>query len=584
MSKRLIIGIFILGLLGTLFLVGCVEKNIESSNEEPSLLKPPVISASFLHQHTDYSYQVPLNSPVVFFQGEYFRLTLKFDEALSQNAYTSYIKALEGNEINVTASHDFKSFELVFSNIKAGDTLSFTLDGDIEDIRGLKLKDDINLSFLIAEPIEAAYTILGQAYNLTYPTGNLSPSYGEEDKLTNAFQRIKVDFSKEVNAADVEAVLRNRVFKNDDSFSFQWEGLKTLYVSIDKLSSELYGIELFSYETPIINSIYFTADEPNILYSYSFDDKSLREERIFDNFNYYFNVNPFIKEYLLMVDTASSYMYNLKEDAVISSSDEGLPNYWGLQPWNQEVLWLDSETIIFIDNYKVSTYNLITRKKEYLFSIEEKDEGYRVFEYVLSPDKQKLAIAVGTTDNDYMQHVAYVSVYSLKGERLYGDMTVENIRGIWLAGYVYYLNMGWLNNSELIYEVSTGEEDHGIAVTNINNNTTSIVLEDGIESITAANSGVYAAKQNESYIIKAKGKTLSIPAEGISDIIVKDETTVLYTREVEGITEFVSFDIPSESETSLEAIPGVRFRILGYSYDTESIYLISNQRYLMPIT
>lgn len=582
MAKRISALILLLSFLSLMLLTGC-EKLPTTSSE---FLQTPSATVRFNYEQASYQYTMPLDSSVIYMAGDSMVLVLEFDTAIAQDSYDQYIKTLENESLTVTPAFDnsYKSFELNFSSIAPDDRISFTLSSHIENQNGIRLKENIVVDFLVAEPIRAAYTILGESYDIYYPTGNISSDYGAEDKLANSELKLKIDFSKEVNTADVEEIIKRELFSSEDRYFFDWQSPKSLIINTEKLTDKFYGLQLFSYRTPIINGLYFDADDGNILYSYSFEQESLKEEKAFKDYRYLLNKNPFIEDYLLMVDTTDNYIYHLKEDSIINSKDEELPAYWAMKPWFQEVLWLDKDTILWIENDIVYTYNFKAKVRKTLFSIEKRPEEGYIFEYTLSPDKKKLAIAFGTFDDNPEKLMALVSVYSLDGKRIYGDMLIKDIRHHWLAGYIFQLNLSWFSNSELIHEVSTGQGLTGVALTNILNGTTKILLEDGIAPLTSANSGIFIAKQGEEYIINSSEKSVRLPADGISDIIVRDRETILIAREINGITALISYNITTEKESTLGEISGIRLRFLGNSPDMDKIYMITNQMPLMPIT
>lgn len=600
MRYKFIIWLLILGCL-FLLLFGCTEKvnnkleenpkgNLEGNTDGNSELaikypNPPMVMISFSNEGNYYSYDLPLDSTVVYTGGEHVSLFLRFDEPIKEDSFIKYIKILENEKINIYSYGDYKAFELSFSNVNKGDSINFTINKELENINGLQLKEDMSFNYIVEEAIEASFTIYGEDYNLYYPKGNNPPVFYEEDQLTNLDKVIKIIFSGDVDKGLVEEVLKKNAFRKEDIYNFQWSDSKTLYIHIDKLTNDRYIFDIFSYKTPIINKIHFSTNDANILYSYSFEDNILYEERLFKDYRYDFNRNSSIKDYLFMADNNKSYIYSFIEDNVAQLSEVKLPHYLGMGPWHQEVLWINSDVALYLDTNVFYTYDFSTKVKEELFSIDKDiDNLSRVFEFVISPDKKNIAVAIGTEDYDNNRCLARISVYKLTGEKLYQGPIIEDIRTSWGAGVIFYLNMGWLSDTELLHEAVIGEEQYGVAITDIRKDTTRVIIENATGPHTSPNTGVVIAKQGGNHIIRSNYGERIMPLDGISDIYIKDEKTILYTREKSSITQLISMNLATGEDELLGEMPGSDVKFLGVSHNNDKIYLVSNKHFLLVIT
>lgn len=326
-----------------------------------------------------------------------FTVRIYFDEIISESSFNEYIAILTSE--NILYRHYDNVIIIEFKNVKPESNYLVQIDNRLESIDGNKLIEDNELVFITQQSIAIEYIVHFPTDSKEYLSGNCSGEFINPAKLTNQLERLELRFSQSVDRKLVERIINECITSDEARYTITWQENSLFLDFIEFMNYDLCSFYIAFEEHNSLDSIcfihdfWFTIDEPTTVYSYNFITGDIIKEYTFNDKLYDVGYNNYLDNYFLAVndDTDTAYYCNMNSDEMNEFPQEVIcQNYLGMTPWEEEIQWVNENTILYHDPETLTfyTYNFLTKENIELFQVSNEIE-----EYTCSPDGSLIAVA-----------------------------------------------------------------------------------------------------------------------------------------------------------------------------------------------
>lgn len=469
-----------------------------------------------------------------------------------------------------------------------------------------------HLKVIMNEPTIAETRVLEAGESVEIPYDSPMPEVGgEEPQLTDTPKTFEIHFSAPVNHQKAEEIIRRDLNEQGAEYHLSWKDDMTVQIELEAFHQRNYQIHLSDIQdlegNNVANDLFFTVDQANELYVYDRQDGSMQPVKSLKLKRYTANQHPFLKDYLLLADNYQEYLYQISSDRMDRLVDDlGFPRYLGMGPWTPEVQWLNSDTVLYLhqETKQLVTYSFSDYKMKRIVDLSPYiEDHYDLFDCRLSPDGSKVALAISNNADDTTPIHFSIYVFSMNGDKLYENHEIKKLRQGWAAGPYYLLYLGWLNQHELIYEMGeevpdseTQNKHVNIYKTNINSGETEKLMERAVGPVTFPDYQAYAAKKyseqfhDGQYVWVAGQETFPLGEPYMENLHMIGPDKLIYNRPVPMEESEMGEWVPREKEVVLmnlrtgeKKVVGTG-EIIGQSPDGRLFYIMTHQRFLLPVS